>query len=1056
VRLETRSALGRSVFHDVPETGFLIGSVPGCDLRLPGIDLSAALCLVAPSQDGATLRKLLPTQTVLVNGRSVTISALANGDRVGVGPAELVVHITSGTGTKKSGGIGTEPPAASTIPSEPDERSADQDRHEQELQARQEQLNRQQQELAAMRQQLAEIRQQLYDRYRERRDRLAGLQEAIGVAARKVQERKQQLDLESKQAAEQRREDLACKARLEQERSELDQERQRLAEREQGLDERIADLADREQNYLRVRESLEKDQGQYQSDLVRLNRLQAALDDRQEQLQNRAREVDQRFEQLQRTSRELEEQATELDRCRHQLIDEGEKLARRQEEQDAAAAQVAERAAALESQQAMLAAFRTRLERMREELQREQQQLTEQRNHLMQQEQTRGALQEQLRRRSEELAGRQRLLAEQARQREEELAALAAQRQKLEQDYLQRGEQIEADRRQLDARAEAIEERKQALVQREEKLQQSLERLKQAGRRFGVARKALAAECSELERAQDKLRNELEKERAELEAARGRFRSLEQQLPELELRARGAAERLILAREQLREHLAELHNYARQSQADQEFLRAQIQVEAEQVRQNQQALHRAREEHRLAVAAFRQQLIAWQGQLAEMRRTLAQGETRLERRQAQVDEQARRLDASSARLAQQAEQLQEQERVVVERREEIGRHLDDMRDWYRRKLRELSERRRLEEESGRGQNREANAPGGSPGPAPQAPSTEERPTILTMTEPVDPSDRKLGELLRSLDLVDAETLTRLLTEARRQRRSLRQALLGGGYLTLYQMALIETGQLDGLVLGPLRVVDRLRITAHEAVFRVFDPRRSQEAILRHLGEADAVQPERVAEFRNSFNRALAVQHAHIAATLEILDIAGRPAVLQECLIGLANTDWPALVAVPGVWYRLVCQATLGLHTVHEAGLVHGHLGPDQFLLTGQGVLKLCGLCEPSWLVAAPAVRERAASVADDLADLGKLATSWSLLAARRRGAKMKPLPQSLQGILARLTGNEPSIGYTTATALLEDLERAGTDLPPNAEAWERLLRHVREQAAEESRVRQSA
>ena len=35
------------------------------------------------------------------------------------------------------------------------------------------------------------------------------------------------------------------------------------------------------------------------------------------------------------------------------------------------------------------------------------------------------------------------------------------------------------------------------------------------------------------------------------------------------------------------------------------------------------------------------------------------------------------------------------------------------------------------------------------------------------------------------------------------------ALLSGGYLTLYQMALIEAGNLDGLALGPLRVIDRV-------------------------------------------------------------------------------------------------------------------------------------------------------------------------------------------------------------------------------------------------------
>src|SRR5262249_10926488 len=161
----------------------------------------------------------------------------------------------------------------------------------------------------------------------------------------------------------------------------------------------------------------------------------------------------------------------------------------------------------------------------------------------------------------------------------------------------------------------------------------------------------------------------------------------------------------------------------------------------------------------------------------------------------------------------------------------------------------------------------------------------------------------------------------------------------GGCLTLYQLALIEAGNLDGLVLGPVRVVDRLRATAREAVYRVFDPRRGREAVLRHLSEAemqDAVHPDDV---RQRLRAAPAVQPPDLAGTLEVLEVAGRPAVLQEWLTGLPSTDWPALAAVPGVWYRLLSQAALGLHTAHQAGLTHGRLRADRVVLTAEGVVK---------------------------------------------------------------------------------------------------------------------
>ena len=215
-------------------------------------------------------------------------------------------------------------------------------------------------------------------------------------------------------------------------------------------------------------------------------------------------------------------------------------------------------------------------------------------------------------------------------------------------------------------------------------------------------------------------------------------------------------------------------------------------------------------------------------------------------------------------LAEQAEVLQEQEKAMAREREEVVGHLDDLREWYRRKIRELS-RSRLEDSGTK------------------KPPTRE---MLSVTGKLDAADQKLGELLRQLNFVDDETLTALLVEAHQQRRSLRQALLSGGYLTIYQMALIEAGEVDALGLGPLRVIDRLRVTPREAVYRVFDPRRGRDALLRHLAATemeDAVRPD---EFRQRFAQAASVQHPHVAAVLEVLEIAGRPAVEQELLMGL--------------------------------------------------------------------------------------------------------------------------------------------------------------------------
>jgi hypothetical protein len=298
-------------------------------------------------------------------------------------------------------------------------------------------------------------------------------------------------------------------------------------------------------------------------------------------------------------------------------------------------------------------------------------------------------------------------------------------------------------------------------------------------------------------------------------------------------------------------------------------------------------------------------------------------------------------------------------------------------------------------------------------------------------------------------------LQSLLIEARRQKRSLRHVLLATGCLTFYQLALIEAGNLDTLVLGPARVIDRLRVTAHEAVFRVFDPRRSREAVLRQLTEAQAAVPGHADEFRRCFTQAAAVQHPHVAATYEVIEVANRPAVMQEALLGLPSGDWPALAAVPGVWFRLLSQAAVGLQAVHQASLVHGRLTASQLLLTADGTVKLCGIGEPAWLGENGEEEPSASNNAqDDLAALGRIAAGWSV-AGRARGSRARPLPESLQAILYRLQSSGDD-RIADAASLLTALDQASSDVPANPEAWDRLLRHVKDQVTVDSQLRLSA
>jgi hypothetical protein len=169
------------------------------------------------------------------------------------------------------------------------------------------------------------------------------------------------------------------------------------------------------------------------------------------------------------------------------------------------------------------------------------------------------------------------------------------------------------------------------------------------------------------------------------------------------------------------------------------------------------------------------------------------------------------------------------------------------------------------------------------------------------------------------------------------------------------------------------------------------------------------------------------------------------------LTGLSASEWPELAAVPGVWFRLVSQAALALHTIHNAGLAHGHLRPEDLVFTADGILKLCNSGEPPWL-ADPPVESACDDPAADLQALGALATRWANPA---RGRKAKPLPEPLANILKRLEPGAPD-AIPTAAALLQELDAVSEQVPPNPEAWNRFVQHVRRHAAGGAQRKQSA
>ena len=460
------------------------------------------------------------------------------------------------------------------------------------------------------------------------------------------------------------------------------------------------------------------------------------------------------------------------------------------------------------------------------------------------------------------------------------------------------------------------------------------------------------------------------------------------------------------------------------------------------------------------MTAFRQQLHDWQAKVLEVKKSMNQSDSRVSDRHADLEAAEQRIETMRQELARRTEELHEEQRIANEKRNEMERHLADMREWYRHKLRDLAAGRTIDDSDMPDWEKAETRTADTILPMPSPPSTLRLPP-----SEADPADQQLGDLLRSRGLVDDAMLQSLWAEARRQRKSLRQTLLASGVVTVYQLALIEAGNLDGLVMGRFRVIDRLRAGQRETVYRVYDPSRPRvDAILRVLGDGDSRDGIHSAEFLNRFAAATHANHVNLANTLEVLEIAGRPAALQEAVSGLPSSDWPPLAATPGVWLRLLVDAAKGLAQAHSVGLVHGRLAPESFVLTADGTLKVVGLGEPGWLNGASAAIFDPLP-ASDLRALGRVAFAWSQIGAKRRVSKGKPFPAELAAVIRRLeAGAESPMGdivalerpFADTAELVKELDALAVSHPCPPDAWTKLLRIVSEEDAEDEPLRQTA
>lgn len=152
-------------------------------------------------------------------------------------------------------------------------------------------------------------------------------------------------------------------------------------------------------------------------------------------------------------------------------------------------------------------------------------------------------------------------------------------------------------------------------------------------------------------------------------------------------------------------------------------------------------------------------------------------------------------------------------------------------------------------------------------------------------------------------------------------------------ITDYQADVLLRRRDDPLVLGPYKLRGRIGRGPMAGVYEAVHPLGKAVAI-KVLPPARAADPTLLARFQREARLAKRLNHPNVIRTFDAGEHRGTHFLVMELLQGetlkevlLRRGRLPALEAV-----RLIYQALLGLHHLHEQGLVHRDLEPANLML----------------------------------------------------------------------------------------------------------------------------
>ncbi|MGE5195032.1 MAG: protein kinase domain-containing protein [Deltaproteobacteria bacterium] len=163
-----------------------------------------------------------------------------------------------------------------------------------------------------------------------------------------------------------------------------------------------------------------------------------------------------------------------------------------------------------------------------------------------------------------------------------------------------------------------------------------------------------------------------------------------------------------------------------------------------------------------------------------------------------------------------------------------------------------------------------------------------------------------------------------------------------GILTSYQVGRIEKGEIDGLVLGPYKLMYRNASGSFARVYRACDLRTGKMVGLKVLRQRWSEDPKAVAEFHREADLGKALKHENIVPIYEVGESNKQHYLAMEFVEGGNLRDFINIrkKLSPIEATRCLVDMTAGLDYAFGRGSTHRDLKMTNVLMSSQGVAKL--------------------------------------------------------------------------------------------------------------------